>query len=221
MLDLPQATTAVGALGTAAFGLVDATKPLTSINRTGLSHIQDAVSKFTPGATNNSLTVQQILNTVAANWTNGTDLASQKAIAKSLIHLHLNAANATQIAAQAGVDANILLSIAQKSAAAQPLSPQESDLFGRFDLIVTAVLDDAFTGADRDFRNATRLLAVIFAVILAIAGAFILQKGAPGPADIGDAVLLGLLATPIAPFAKDLSTYLATAVNALQAIRSR
>ena len=220
MLDLGQATTAVGALGTAAFGLVDATKPLTGINKMGLSRIQKAVSTFTPGTTRNSLTVQQILDTVAANWTNGTDLSSQKAIAKSLIQLHLNEDNASATAEKAGIDPNVLTSIAQKNAAAQPLTPQESDLFGRFDLVVTAVLDEAYIAADREYRNATRFVAVIFSVLLAVTGAFVLYPGDAGK-HIGEAVLLGLIATPVAPFAKDLSTYLATAVNALQAINNK
>ena len=37
--------------------------------------------------------------------------------------------------------------------------------------------------------------------------------------DLGESFLVGLLATPLAPIAKDLSTALATAVNTLQLVK--
>jgi hypothetical protein len=37
--------------------------------------------------------------------------------------------------------------------------------------------------------------------------------------DIAEAVLVGLLATPLAPIAKDLSSALATAVNTMQLVK--
>jgi hypothetical protein len=39
-----------------------------------------------------------LLQTLKGNWFNGTDLNSQKSIAKSLIKLHLNSSNAAATA---------------------------------------------------------------------------------------------------------------------------
>jgi hypothetical protein len=217
VLDLPQAITAVGGLGTAAFGLVDATKPVTGINRVGFSGIQKAVGQLIPGRdAANALSHSKIFATLEANWINGTDLGSQKAIAKSLIKLNLNQDNAESVAKATGIDPDVLPIIASKIASGEKLTEAASDAFGRFDLMVTAILDEAYQRSDQTYRNGTRMLAMAFSVVLVVAGALSLQGL---KADWGVAVIVGLLATPLAPIAKDLSTALATAVNALQAVK--
>jgi hypothetical protein len=40
-----------------------------------------------------------------------------------------------------------------------------------------------------------------------------------GTGDVGLAILVGLLATPLAPIAKDLSSALAAAVNTMQVVK--
>jgi hypothetical protein len=226
-LQLSTVITAVGGLGTAAFGLVEALKPIFgSINRMGLSHIQQTVTALTPSAAGdpkNVLPQKNILATIEANWINGTDLNSQKSIAKSLIKLHLSADNAGAVAKTANVDPDLLQSIAHKTAAGTQLVQAESDVFARFDVIVTALLDEAYQFSDQVYRNGTRTLAAILAVVLALAGAWSLEgpllfDGKHGH-DIALAVLVGVLATPLAPVAKDLSSALATAVNTMQAVK--
>jgi hypothetical protein len=111
-MPLGQIVTAIGGLGTAAFGLVEASKSaFGGINRMGLKHIKSTVSDLAPDQTvaglptkpANALPRQNILESVEANWVNGTDVASQKAIAKSLIKLHLSAGNAAALAVPADV----------------------------------------------------------------------------------------------------------------------
>jgi hypothetical protein len=232
--ELTQIITAIGGLGTAAFGLVDAAKSVFGfINRIGLAHIQNTVMGLTPDQTGadangialpakpvNALPRQNILETVEANWVNGTDLASQKAIAKSLIKLHLSAGNSAALAAKTNVDPALLGSVATKTIAGSPLSPAESDVFSRFDLIVTALLDEAYQLSDQVYRNSTRGLAASVAVLLAVAGGLSLEGvNFWRPREVGLAVLVGLLATPLAPIAKDLSSALATAVNTMQLVK--
>jgi hypothetical protein len=221
MLDLRQTITAVGGLGTAAFGLVDATKPLSRINYLGFSGIKRNVADLMPGnASPNSLSRAKVFATLEANWINGTDLASQKAIAKSLIKLFLSTDNASDVAKAAGVDPGVLTIIAGKITSGVSMTESESDVFGRFDLIVTAVLDETYQRADQTYRNGTRLAAMFVSVMLAVAGAFSLYKPPDDWGhDLGAAFIVGLLATPLAPIAKDLSSALATAVNALQAVK--
>jgi hypothetical protein len=217
-IDLGSIIAAVGGLGTAAFGLVDATKPLSGINQLGFPGIRRVVAQLAPGNdTTNSLTHTKIYATLEANWMNGTDLTSQKAIAKSLVKLYLNPDNAESVGEAAGVDSDVLKSVATKVASGQPLTESESDVFGRFDLIVTALLDETYQRADQAYRNGTRMLAMFISVVLALAGNASLHRWRPE--DWCIALFVGLLATPLAPIAKDLSTALATAVNAMQAVK--
>ncbi len=227
--NLGQIITAIGGLGTAAFGLLEACKPVMPwINRIGFGGIRDAVAALSPEEANansalNALPKNQILDSVRANWVNGTDLASQKAIAKSLVKLHLNAGNAAALAAQTSVDATVLKTVATKTAAGTALLQPESDLFSRFDLIVTAQLDAAYQHADQVYRNWTRALAAMIAVLLAVAGGWALGGkefwSMSDPSNLASAVLVGLLATPLAPIAKDISTALATAANTMQLVK--
>ena len=78
-------------------------------------------------------------------------------------------------------------------------------MFSRFDLIVTALLDAAYQHADQVYRNWTRGLAAAIAVVLALAGGYMVAMHLGDLKHFGIALLIGLLATPLAPIAKDLS----------------
>jgi hypothetical protein len=215
--NLPQVAAAVGALGTAAFGLVDASKVLGGgVNHLGFTGIRGAIRQLTDaGEPVNALSQKKIVATLEANWMNGTQLGSQKAIAKSLIKLNLHPRNAVALAEATGVDAAVLKIVAAKIAEGTSLSSAESDVFARFDLIVTALLDEAYQRGDQFYRNWTRALAALVAVALAVAGGRMLHPAVEWPL----AVLVGLLATPLAPIAKDIATALATAATTLQLVK--
>ena len=215
--NLPKIITAIGGLGTAAFGLVDASKVFWGgVNHIGFGKIATTIRSLTPGSPTNALPQEKILATLKANWFNGTDLASQKAVAKSLIKLNLSPSNAADLAKATGLDSDVLVAVATKIMNADPknpLVPSESDLYGRFDLAVTALLDETYQFADNLYCNWTRMIAAIVAVVLAIVGGLTIN------ADIWQCVIVGLLAIPLAPIAKDLSTAIATAVNTMQAVK--
>ena len=215
---LPQVITAIGGLGTAAFGLVDASKALGGgVNHIGFGAIKKTVKSLTPGNPTNALSQDKIVATLKANWFNGTDLASQKSIAKSLIKLNLNETNADALANATGVDANLLTTVATSLKGGTPLSTGQGDVYARFDLIVTALLDETYQRADNLYRNWTRAIAGVVAVLLAVAAGQMLDK--PQQPETWQLVIVGLLATPLAPIAKDLSTALATAVNTMQLVK--
>jgi hypothetical protein len=218
-MPLNQIIIAVGGLGTAAFGLVETAKPVFGgINRIGLEHIQEVVAALTPEESSASSPANALAQ---ADILNGADVANQRAIAKSLIKLHLSADNALAVALKASVDAALLSAVAAKMANGTPLSQEESDVYARFDMIVTALLDEAYQISDQDYRNWTRLLASGAAVLLAVAGGWEMAGTSTfwHSSDPFLALLVGLLATPLAPIAKDLSTALATAVNVLQLVK--
>lgn len=218
---LPDIITSIGGLGTAAFGLVDSTKVFWGgANRFGFTRIKQAVTKLTPGTLVNGLSQTKIIGTLQANWFNGQDLASQKAIAKSLIKLGLNTGNAAAIAGATGVDQAVLQSVAAKMAAGTALASNESDVYARFDLILTALLDEVYQDGDQRYTNGTRVLAGFFALVLAFVGGWIVKNSDfmtyVGSNDVWRAMIAGVLAIPLAPVAKDLTSALSTAVNALQ-----
>jgi hypothetical protein len=222
--NLPDIVAAIGGLGTAAFGLVDATKPFAGgVNRIGFKRIEAAVKSLTPGAASSGLTQDKILATLRANWYNGKDLASQKAIAKSLIKVSLNSGNAATLSKATGVDAALLKTVAEKIVSGSALQPNESDAYARFDFILTALLDEVYQHSDQAYTNGTRILAFGFSLLLAFLGGWSLNGGFFGgylhSKDLGQALLVGLLATPLAPIAKDLSSALATAVNTMQLVK--
>jgi hypothetical protein len=225
-LQLPQIITAIGGLGTAAFGLVESTKALGSgVNHIGLKGIKAAVIPLLPagapvaGVAVYALPQDKILATLEANWLNGTDLGGQKSIAKSLIKLNLSAGNAAEVAAATGVDPVVLTAVATSIAAGVPLTPAQSDVYARFDLAVTALLDEAYQRSDQDYRNGMKAFAMLVSVVLALAGGYMLHTTGSWGEDLAESLLVGLLATPLAPIAKDLSTALATAVNTLQLVK--
>src|SRR5215813_6613461 len=88
--DAGSAIAAVSALGTAAFGLVDATKVFGGgVSRAGFGYVDQAVRPYISFTTPQEgvFGTQQIIDTLRANWMNGMAKADQKAAAKSLIRL--------------------------------------------------------------------------------------------------------------------------------------
>lgn len=227
---------AIGALGTASFALVDATKILRNggISNFGYAAIETAIRQFFPGATrkadasgmggegNVTNDARKLLDILHGHWINGSPLADQKAIAKSLIKLRLSKTTAEEFAAATGVDSNVLSQVAVKMTDGTELSQSEMNVLGRFDLALTAILDEGYQRADQKYRNSARVLASVVAVALAIFGG----RTVTGDADsyfhsmeVWKFVLCGLLAMPLAPIAKDVANGLAAGVKVAQAIK--
>ena len=114
-----QTIAAIVGVGIAAFGIVDFLKAaFRSVNRTGFGWIRQMVVSLTPEGdrAENVLPQADILKSLQANWAAGTDVRAQKAIAKSLVKMHLTAGNAAAVAARTNVDVEALTSIAAKIA---------------------------------------------------------------------------------------------------------
>jgi hypothetical protein len=232
LTSIVSAITAIGALGTASFGLVDATKAFGGgISLVGIRNIRDAIEPLfgknaDPKDKSTSLKYGAILANLRANWINGTALADQKAIAKALLKLRLNEANAADYANATGVDAKDLVIIAGLIPKGTALTTVQSDVFGRFDLALTALLDEGSQFADQRYRNWAKVLAGVFAILIAVASGYLLFVNGQLPkvdppeywfhSQMWAAVIVGALATPLAPIAKDLTSALAAGVDAVQ-----
>lgn len=218
---------AIAALGTAAYGLVDAAKVFWGgPSVAGYGRIKDALAPFNPA-------LQTLGNapwqTLRANWLNGVAKADQKATAKSLIHLALSPDNASKLARAVDIDADALEAVAKKINKGTDLTKSDIDVLGRFDALVSAVLDAAYERADQQYRNTAKLLSALVAMALSgFAGYFIQAAAAAtakgpvaylGSKDFLIAIVIGAVATPLAPIAKDLSSSLQAAVKAISSVK--
>ncbi|MDD5581496.1 MAG: hypothetical protein PHY16_19805 [Methylobacter sp.] len=213
---------AAAGLGTTAYALVDGSKAFWGgVSNCGFGAIEREVKRFFPDdirhqASDEPLSLVMVVGTLRANWLNGTTLADQMAIAKSLIKLRLNEATAAYLAKATGVDEQGLVIIAEKIASGETLTPDENDLYGRFDLLLTALLDKGYQRADQIYRNSAKAWSIVVSVVLAIVGVWVVYGSFE---HIGGAILVGLAATPIAPVAKDLTSALSAGVKVAQALR--
>lgn len=204
---------AAGAIGTAAYGLVDSSKAAWGgISNLGFGHIRNAVQSIIGKATASGMVFgpTEIIETLRANWLNGVSKADQKAKAKALIRLMLTPDTAHAMATATGVNAAHLQIAAQRVRDDEDLLPQDLKVLGAFDVVVSATLDLGFERGDQVYRNAAKVAAFGCAIVLAATGSHVVF-GAIRPMDI----LIGVVATPLAPIAKDLSTSLSAAVKAV------
>ncbi|MDR3481026.1 MAG: hypothetical protein P4L91_09960 [Burkholderiaceae bacterium] len=232
MVDYTGYIAAIGALGTAAYGVVDASKLfLGGPSNHGFNFISALVEKLFPdqGPLGSGLSRDDLVDTLRANWINGVALDDQKGKAKSLVKLMLDEKTAPTLAAITGVDKTALSAFANyvpgDSAA---LDPKQKDAYGRFDLALTALFDQAYQRADQMYRNCTKGWAMAVAVILAVLGDWDLISQADPAKHFSDfalspnifaAILVGIVATPLAPVAKDLSSAVTSAIQAFQSIK--
>jgi hypothetical protein len=211
---------AVGALGSSAMGLVDTTKLFGGgPSNFGFGYIERMLAPFLDALASSSAPFGKhaILRKLRADWLNGVAMEDQKAKAKSLIHLGLSQIDATALANVASVDPSKLQSAIQKTVSGQAAAPEEVSALGQFDAVLTAMLDTAYERGDQKYRNAAKFLAMVVSVILGgIGGLMIFGLDL---IDVSFCLLTGLIATPLAPVAKDLSSALQTAVTAASALK--
>jgi hypothetical protein len=218
---------AVGGLGAAAFGLVDATKagPRGGVSHAGFGFIEGAIGKLVgPGSSGGAPAFGRVdmIETLRANWINGVEMPQQKLAAKALIRLYLGPQTAPRLADATGLSGDSLTRVATKIQAGAELDRTELNVLGRFDALVSATLDEGYERADQRYRNAAKLLAGVFAIVLAFFGGWIVHVehgGSPfayfWSENLALALLVGVIAVPLAPIAKDIGSALQAAVKAL------
>ena len=215
--ELVIAISAIGALGTAAFALVDAFKtlPYGGPSYIGYWKIERVLEGFAT-VLERALPEGEWRGAIRAHWINGRPRGEQKAIVKSLIRLGLAPDTAPALATSLHVAPEALTAVAEKLLAGTPLEERDVNVLGRLDASIEAYLDAAFDRADQLYRNWSRVLAGTAAVLLALAANYFLGTERSGPA-----FLVGLLAVPFAPIAKDLASSLQAAALAVRSVKGR
>ncbi|WP_297840527.1 hypothetical protein [Pseudomonas sp.] len=224
---ISQCIGAAAALGTASFALVDATKAFGGgVSNCGFGEIEKVVASFFPPDEPRKIVntqdvvpplgLLQLLQTLRANWLNGTALEGQKAIAKSLLKLRFNTVNIQSYASATGMKVEVLMTLAEKIGRGASLTLPESDAWARFDLLLTAILDQGYERADQIYRNSAKAMSVVVSMVLAVFGFYIYE---PTALSLGLGLIVGLAATPIAPIAKDLTSAISAGVKVAETFR--
>jgi hypothetical protein len=209
--------TAIGALGMAAFALVDATKAVYGgTSNFGFGEIERGLQRFAH-ALDRALGPDEWRSVVYAHWINGRPRGEQKAIVKALIRLGLVPETAAELAPSAQLDADALERVASKLRDGTPLEERDLNVLGRLDAAVEAHLDAAFDRADQRYRNWSQVVAGFVAVGLAYLAA---RARDPATACSLAPLVIGLLAVPLAPIAKDLASSLTAATRAVGAVKA-
>lgn len=209
---------AIGALGLAASALVDASKVAGGgIARVGFPIIRDALQPY--AAALKAVNGDDWPRLLEAHWINGRDKAEQKAHAVSLVMLGLSPEIADRL-----VNTDLVDPVALKTALSNlrqgetALTPEDVSVIGRFRTLLDARIEAAFERAEQRYRNVAKAWAGVAAVALAVAATWIMHKTFDGGL-LAEAMIIGALAVPLAPIAKDLAGGLSAAARALKAGR--
>lgn len=219
-MDLPTILAATTAIGTAAYGLVDSSKAFKGgVSNIGYGFVEEALTPFRSALA--LVNEDAPFELAKANWINGMDVADQKIAIKGLIKLGIAPSTARELAeATPGVNANSLLDISRKLETGAPLEEMELALLARFEGVIDARLDAAFERADQRYRNTARVIAAAIAVVISEIGAFtmVMDGDQGGFLLFLQAFGIGIVAAPLAPIAKDLTSAITAASTSFKAI---
>lgn len=206
---------AVGGLGAASYGLVDAAKAFwggpSRVGFSGIRRVVGALLVADEAGGRSLLSKSILLQSLQANWINGVPLEEQRQTAKSFIREQLGGKTAPVIARELCLDPAALAAAATARDAGQPLGPDQQAILAKFDFALSVVIDAAYQRADQAYRNFSKLLATLTGVVLGGIGGYFVS-GHPslgdylGHADFARSLLVGLLAAPFAPITKDLAS---------------
>ena len=207
--NLGAAVLAAGALGTAAFGIVEGLKRWRPVGEAGfeaivriLGPLMDALrSAYGPDA----------IGLLRAQYRGDSqDLAR---IMRQGTRLGLSARNAEQLAASLGVVGPTELAEAAAAVeAGQELTPEQRNVIGRFELAADARIEAAMILALDRYKGTVRITASFIAVALALAVGEQFET-----VTRLESFMIGIAAVPLAPVAKDVATAVRAAAEALRA----
>lgn len=198
---------ATGALGTAAFGIVEGLKRWRLVGEAGFAAIPRIL-----GPMMETLAVAygaRVEETLRAQYRG--DRGELARVLRQGTRIGLTADNAARVAADLrAVSPAALEAAARALEAGQELEPELRNAVGRFELAADARIEGALALAQVRYAATARIAAAVTAVIIALAVG--LYTG-----QVYRALLIGLAAVPLAPIAKDLATAVRSAARALGA----
>jgi len=214
--DLVALVTAAGALGGAAFGIVEGLKstPIGTIGFKVFKVQLGVIWTSLSGAYGSSY--ESLLE--AQYQGNHDDLLRTL---RQGVRIGLTAGNAKQNAKELGdglIDGQKLENAATKIHGGQDLTPDEQHVLSRYELAVDARIDAAMTLALNKYAESLRIIAMLVALRVALGVGWLYSLTPTGLDDVGETMLLaaivGIAAVPLAPIAKDLATAIQAAAQA-------
>lgn len=196
---------ATGALGTAAFGIVEALK-WTRVGYAGFSKLKSMLKPIW-GALGVAYGkhFEEVLR--------GQYKGDQSELSRTLrqgVRIGLTENNAEEISTWLGLKhTQRMREVAAKLEAGADISDEERNILGRFELAIDARVDAAMTLAQNQYTGKLRFGASCLALLIALSVGIYLNM-------LFLAIIVGLSAVPLAPIAKDLSSALQAAVQALR-----
>ena len=213
---------AAGALGTAAFGIVDGLKA-TAIGAAGFARLSAMLGPLKTALA--KAYGNEFLKLLEAQYRDGRGAGPLPRTLRQGARIGLTKDNATEIVTFVGegiVKSSELVIIAEKIAAGWKLEDTERGLLARFELAVDTRIDAAVALAEQQYVLVTRWWASGIAIVLALIAAWALGTQSPDfllweKSLFIKGLIVGLVAVPLAPIAKDVASALQSATKALKA----
>lgn len=216
---------ATGALGTAAFGIVEGLKPLPFIGEAGF----DAIPRTLGDAVR---TLEQAHGPTWESVYRGLYRGDQPELARLLrqgvrvgltqqnapaVGAALFGAGAPEIADLVRVTAHLYAAAVEQGTGEAATTDAERRALGRFELAIDARIDAALAIARQQYASRARVAAFLVSLGIALVTAFLIGDGdGAGWPPWLVALLVGVAAVPIAPIAKDVASGIQAAAKALR-----
>jgi hypothetical protein len=219
--DLASFILAAGALGTAAFGIVEASKYFSAVGEAGYPALRTVLGALTDP-------IQVAYGPQTDALLRAQYRGDQRDLARLMrqgARVGLRGANAGAVARDLGsIDPDGLVQAIRvamgeddgsgRDGSARLTNAQRS-LIARYELAADARIEAALTLAQARYAGALRLMASAVAVALALVVASLVTERTSD--DYALAVLVGLGAVPLAPIAKDVAAGIQAAAKAIKA----
>jgi hypothetical protein len=205
--NLSEAVLAAAALGTAAFGIVEALKAFPWLGQAGFSTLVQFLEPF-----EDALKVAygpDAIRILRGQYRGDTD--DLKRVIRQGIRIGLTPVNAEKLAAALKIADARSLQQAASEVWSGALSDESRNVIGRFELAADARIDAGLTLALDHYARSAKISAMVVALTIAIVMAHLLGVG------LLYGLIVGLAAVPLAPVAKDLVTAIKSAAEALRA----
>jgi hypothetical protein len=201
---------AIGAVGTAAMGIAEGFKSV-KLTPLGFKKLEEEI-----GWASESLAVsygrnyRQLLMSLYRNDRRKGELPR---VLRQAVRIGMNSKTAKTMAqVVGGCDAKTLSAVAEKVTEGETLDDTERNILGRFEIAADARIDAAFALAERAYANSIRFRASLVALTLSFVAAIALKQSPDG---FFTAFIVGIIAVPFAPIAKDVAKGFQSAVMAI------
>jgi hypothetical protein len=211
--DMVNVILAAGALGTAAFGIVEGLKYWRRFGLFGFDEIKKSLGPLWD-------TLSVAFGSEFETMLEGVYFGNRADLDRTLrqgIRIGLTANNAVDAASIlktiSGADLKKAAAIIE---AGKALPDNLKNVVGRYELAADARVDSALRLAETRYVASQKLAATAVALVAAVLAGIVMYWSSYGPGIFFQSLIVGVAAVPLAPIAKDVATALQSAAHALR-----